>query len=33
VTFTEPVGKHTITVTARDAVGNTRSTSIAVTNV
>jgi hypothetical protein len=33
VTFTEPVGKHTITVTARDTVGNARSTSITVTNV
>src|SRR4029079_4154428 len=32
VTCSEPVGKHTITVTARDSVGNTASKSITVTD-
>lgn len=33
VTFTETLGKHTITVTAKDSAGNTRARSIKITNV
>jgi hypothetical protein len=33
VTFSETLGKHTITVVAKDSAGNTRSRSIKITNV
>jgi hypothetical protein len=33
VSFSEPFGKHTINVTAKDVAGNTRSKSISVSNV